>query len=243
VTICREWSLVKNEAEIRRLRPLYCRSWSCDVCAPKRRLQLMAACAGGVPNRFITLTVNPRIGESPEQRLALLARAWRVTVQRLRRRYPDSTIDYFAIVEATKAGEPHLHILFRGPFVPQAYLSACMSEIIDSPIVDIRAIKSQKHVINYVAKYITKAPALFGTCKRYWSSRTYEVDPIAKPAKKAHDYIPWTIDRRHLVEILTEWMREGFVSRRDKDDLIIGIRPPPRAGGAPFGLSAPEAAR
>lgn len=240
MTICREWSLVKNEAEIRRLRPLYCRSWSCDVCAPLRRRQLMAACAGGVPNRFITLTVNPRIGETPETRLRLLARAWRVTVQRLRRRYIGKTIDYFAIVEETKAGEPHLHILFRGPFVPQAYLSQCMGEIIDSPIVDIRAIKSQKHVINYVAKYITKAPAQFGTAKRYWCSRTYELDPLPKVAKDDPYYVPWVIDQRPLIQIIEAWMRDGFVSRRESDDIIIGIRPPPDAGGARFGTVSAE---
>jgi len=242
VTICREWSLVKNEHEIRRLRPLYCRSWNCDVCAPRRRAQLMAACAAGNPNRFITLTVNPRVGESPSHRLSLLARAWRVTVQRLRRRYPTKRIDYFAIVEETQAGEPHLHILFRGPYVPQAYLSQCMAEIISSPIVDIRKIKNVRETIRYVAKYVTKAPARFGDNKRYWSSRTYEEAPRIKSQSDDGLTVKWSIDRRPLIEILTEWMREGFLSRRDTDDVIIGWLPPPGAGGAAVGLRPPETA-
>ncbi len=111
-----------------------------------------------------------------------------------------------------------------------------MGEIIDSPIVDIRAIKSQKHVINYVAKYITKAPAQFGTAKRYWCSRTYELDPISKPKKKDPNYVAWQVDQRPLLEILTAWMRDGFVSRRDEYDTLIGFRPPPGGRSALVGL-------
>jgi len=236
MTICREWSLVKSEPEIRRLRPLFCRSWTCDVCAPRRRLQLMAAAASGQPNRFITLTISPDVGVSPAERLLLLSRAWRVTVQRLRRLHPTKTIDYLAIVEGTKNGEPHLHILFRGPWVSQSYLSDCMREIISSPIVDIRAIKSQRHVINYVAKYITKAPAQFGTAKRYWQSRTYEIAKEPRPEASEPPAYRWTIDRRPLHEILHDWMREGYISRRDRGDSIVGFLSPPGESDARFGL-------
>jgi len=228
MTICREWSLVKNDAEIRKLRPLYCRSWTCDICAPRRRLQLMAACASGDPNRFITITVNPRIGTSPADRLRLLARAWRVAVQRIRRRYPEYAFNYFAIVEATENGEPHLHILVRGTFIPQAWLSAVMGEIIDSPIVDIRKIKNRKQVISYVAKYVTKAPAQFGTSKRYWHSRDYEIDKPQKSETPADAGVPWIVDQRPLMEILKEWTRANYAVRRESDDLLIGFLSPPR---------------
>lgn len=202
----------------------------------------MAACAAGNPNRFITLTVNPRIGDSPAHRLSLLARAWRVTVQRLRRRYVGKTIDYFAIVEETQKGEPHLHILFRGPFVPQAYLSQCMAEIIESPIVDIRKIKNVRETIRYVAKYVTKAPARFGDNKRYWSSRTYDTEPLVKSERTDDGSVKWAIDQRPLVEILSEWMRDGYLFRREEHDVMVGWLAPPGAGGALVGLRSVETA-
>jgi len=234
MTICRDWSIVKYESETRHCRPLYCRSWSCDVCQPKRRAQLMANAAAGAPNRFLTLTVNPTIGDSPEQRLRLLARAWRVAVQRLRRLYGPKSIDYLAIVEETKQGEPHLHVLLRSVYIPQPLISSIMRELIDSPIVDIRAIKSIKHVVHYIAKYIAKAPAQFGKSKRYWSSRTWEVDSRKPQGNKDPDGIKWVIEMRTIEAIVTDWIHTGWLARKDRDDLIIawpfGGSPPRRAG-------------
>jgi len=237
MTICREWSLVKYEPDARRIRPLYCRSWTCDVCAPKRREQLMANAASGAPNRFLTLTVSPTIGSDPADRLRKLARAWRVCVQRLRRLYGKDSIDYLAIVEETKLGEPHLHILLRSVFLPQKLLSSIMGELIDSPIVDIRAIKNVQHVVRYVAKYITKAPAQFGTAKRYWSSRTWELVKFNKPKAQDPMSAPWMIEQRRWETIIIEWCNEGYAPRRDRGDTIIAILPsrsPPRAAPSPI---------
>lgn len=232
MTICRDWSLVKYEAHQRHCRPLYCRSWSCEVCQPRRRAQLMAQAAGGNPNRFLTLTVNPAIGDSPSDRLRLLARAWRVAVQRLRRAFPGKTIDYLAIVEETKQGEPHLHLLLRAPFIPQGLISAIMGELIESPIVDIRAIKNVRHVIRYVAKYITKAPAQFGTAKRYWCSRTWEAAPPAKTDEKDPLAAKWEVEQRSIHQILSDWLHSGWMARKERDELIVAWpqwEPPPNA--------------
>jgi len=159
----------------------------------------------------------------------MLARAWRIVVQRLRRKYVNATINYFVIVEATKRGEPHLHILLRSPYIPQALLSDYMGEILSSPIVDIRLVKSQREVVRYITKYITKDPHRFGTCKRYWSSRDYECDKSFRKAKAERLAYPWTIDRRPVYQILSEWVNEGYYPRRERGDVIIGIgiRAPP----------------
>jgi len=223
MSLCREWSLVKHTLEARHVKPLVCRSWGCEYCQPMRRQRLMAQAAGGLPNRFLTLTVNPEIGTDPADRLRLLARAWRVTVQRLRRRYGNDRINYFAVVEETKQGEPHLHILLRAPYIPQAYISDCMKEIIDSPIVDIRAVRGTRQVVTYVAKYIAKAPAQFGTAKRYWCSRTWEIGGEDYKPSANGEKPRWHIDRRHWQEILTEWIHDGYAPRKDNGDVIIAI--------------------
>lgn len=190
----------------------------------------MALAASGQPTRFLTLTINPIEGRNPAHRLRLLSHAWRVIVQRLRRRYPRSNIDYLAIVEETKLHEPHLHILLRSPYIAQSLLSDWMGEIVNSPIVDIRLIRNQREVVRYVAKYITKAPAQFGTAKRYWSSRTYEIDKTHKPERNKDRLYPWLIARVPMSAIVQEWLDRGYRVYRESDDQLMAMagRDPPR---------------
>lgn len=223
VSLCRQWTLVKNLDVARYAKPLPCRSWTCDHCAPKRRAQLMARAAAGQPTRFVTLTVNPETYDSPESRLLHLANAWRTVVKRIRRLHPDSEVEYLAIVEQTKAGEPHLHILLRSPFIPRNWLGQAMYDLINAPIVDIRLIRDPRHVIRYVAKYVTKAPARLGTCKRYWTSQSWE-GPRSEPGEKDPSIGPgWILDQRPIRDIITEWLWEGYAPRRHREETLIGI--------------------
>jgi len=224
MSLCREWSLVKHLPEQRYCKPLYCRSWGCEECGPMRRRRLMAMAAGGEPTRFCTLTVNPSEGESPEQRLAALSNAWRLVVKRLRRLHPSEPVEYLAIVEQTKAGEPHLHILLRSPFVPQAWLSAAMSELINAPIVDIRLIRHAAEVIRYVAKYVTKAPAKMGSAKRYWSSQGYNIPETPTGSTDPSIGPGWTIDKRPLHFIIEEWLYDSYQARHHRGDVLVGFR-------------------
>lgn len=210
MSLCTEWSLVKLTEGSNRCRPLYCRSWGCDTCRPKRKSQLLALAASGEPQRFLTLTVNPATGTDPESRLKSLSHAWKVLVKRLRRLYGDKAIEYLAVVEETKRGEPHLHILLRSPFIPWSLISAAMDELINAPIVDIRKIRNQRQVVSYVAKYITKAPAQFGKSKRYWHSKAYELDKLARELFEVDPSERWKIDRRSIGEILREWWQPGW---------------------------------
>lgn len=184
----------------------------------------MALAASGEPVRFLTLTVNPKHSESPYDRLRGLSDAWRTVVKRLRRRYPNAAIEYLAIVEATKAGEPHLHILLRAPFIPQGYLSACMAELIEAPVVDIRKIRNVREVIRYVAKYIAKAPAQFGQAKRYWCSQGWQLPADTHRQEETSYAAPWRIDKRCLGEILTEWIYEGYAPRKLTETTMVGFK-------------------
>lgn len=183
----------------------------------------MAKAASGAPERFLTLTANPAVGSDPDERLLMLARAWRIVVQRLRRRFPGQAVQYLAVVEATKRGEPHLHILLRSPWIPQSFLSACMAEIMDSPIVDIRQVRNQREVIRYVAKYITKAPHHFGTCKRYWSSQGWELGADTREGRK--ELLPgtWQVLQKCMFEVLNDWYHEGYAGRLDHGDTIYAV--------------------
>ena len=223
MTICRQYTLVKHHPDFKLVKCLKCRAWNCEFCAPERKAQLMALAASGEPQRFVTLTVNPRVGSDPENRLRLLSRAWRLCVKRLRRQNPHIPVEYLAIVEETKKGEPHLHILLRSAYVPQQFISSVMAELIDSPIVDIRAIRNQGEVIRYVAKYITKAPKQFGQCKRYWSSRNYELDKPEKITDEATAQTWYEVVKRPIDHYLYDLACQGFRFRRDDPDTIIAV--------------------
>jgi len=222
LTLCREWSLVKHLDSQRFVKPLRCRSWSCAECAPMRKRRLMALAASGEPIRFLTLTVNPHRDGTPETRLLELANAWRITIKRLRRLHPHEPIEYLAIVEETKNHEPHLHILLRSPFIQQRYLSECMASLIDAPIVDIRRIRNPREVIRYVAKYVTKAPARIGQCKRYWASQGYELDKEQQAVLDPAIGPGWTLDKRPVVDIITDWLYDSYQAQHHKGDTLVG---------------------
>ena len=170
---CAEWSLVKHEGIKRTITPLYCNAWTCDVCQPRRRARLFRQAADGHPDTFITLTSNPAVGYSPDERAQALSEAWRVIVRRAKAKYGYTTIPYLCVFEATKYGEPHLHILARCAWLDQRWLSEQMDILTQAPVVDIRRIASQRQAAAYVAKYVGKDPHHFAGTKRYWMTRDY----------------------------------------------------------------------
>jgi len=151
----------------------------------------------------------------------MLARAWRIIVKRLRRMYPRSTIEYLAVVEATKKGEPHLHILYAGPFIAFRTLSSWMAELTQSPIVDIRKIRNPREVVRYVGKYITKKPEQFGTSKRYWSSQHYAPKFEPQPDLTIPQDVPWLLSRNNVSKIRAEFLDRGYTVYRTGDDMFF----------------------
>lgn len=166
-------TIVKQQAGSVKAIKVTCRSWGCPDCAPGRRRQLMLQAKEGEPERFITLTVNPHWFNSPEERAAKLVHAWRLIRRRFLKLKPNNQCEFLAVFEKTKLGEPHLHIVQRGSFMPQGWLSRQLEELIGAKIVDIRYIRDRKKVMFYVTKYIGKAAQQFASLKRYWRSKRY----------------------------------------------------------------------
>lgn len=192
---CGTTTIAIRKGEEARIFPLTCRSWSCPSCAPKRRRKLIAEAMEGQPTRFVTLTVNPNWFGSPEERGAKIARAWRDYVRWFRLKYPKRELQYLVVLELTRLGEPHLHIVCRSGWIDQKELSKWMAKSIGAPVVDIRIVKGKKDVAKYVTKYISKRPIKLGTLKRYWRSSGY-LDKAARDAKKLANRpeAVWVID-------------------------------------------------
>lgn len=228
MTVCGGWSLVAHRSTGTTAITLWCRSWTCPDCAPFRAAALKRLGMDGNPTTFITLTVNPAKGESPESRARALSNAWRVITKRARRKFTKAKLEFLAVFEETKKGEPHLHILARAPYIPQRWLSDQMRELIDAPIVDIRRVHQKKEAAKYIGKYVGKGPKPFAALKRYWSSPGYDLEREAKRAAKADRLGGWRVWKEPLVVIAdiwrSQWQQVEWVS---DTELWSGVGAPP----------------
>lgn len=111
--------------------------------------------------------------------------------------------------EATKKGEPHLHLLLRAPFIPQKWLSEQMNELIEAPIVDIRKVGHARNAGRYVAKYVGKGPKPFAALKRYWTSQGYNLEEKRKRRSPEDGGDHWWIEREPLWLLFEKWHTRG----------------------------------
>lgn len=227
MTLCAESVLVNQGDASARAVTMYCRSWHCDICNPRRQKQLIAAIADGQPQRLLTLTTRWRKDQPPTREAKFMALAFRQLIRKIRKRWPGVDHQYFAVFEAHKTGWPHLHVALRGCFIPWRWLSETWEELTGSPGVDIRYVPNVKKCAGYVAKYMGKDTQRFGTCKRYWRSKNWEVDP---PEEKGEDgrwssiWEPRNVTIHWLAET---WSTMGWLLWRNGDTLYGGADPPP----------------
>lgn len=234
--LCAQFLLVKPGDRSDDVLPLACRAWDCQYCAPRRKARLIAQAAAGNPNKLLTLTAKPKEGETPTERLTLLHTAWKKLTKRIMRKYHWPKLHYLAVVEKTKRGEPHLHILLRCGFIPQRWLSAQMQELAGAPVVDIRAIHNARHAIRYVTKYIGKAPGKFGTHQRYWMSRDWEQVKVDDDTTNQYDPYTMHITRQSWRDFIYDRHSTGWTVEQLDTGWFRWHRPGAR--GAPPGDEA-----
>lgn len=128
-----------------------CGSWKCDQCSVSnrrafiKRLRLGLAVQGsGEQPKFLTLTSAP--GERPYESRERLARRFAELRRRLGRAFPGSECEYGGVVETTRRGAVHFHVVLRGvPFMPSGPGSP-WSRLAErcgfGPVVDIRRARS-----------------------------------------------------------------------------------------------------
>lgn len=206
---CGSRSLVKRKGNIGHVIPLRCRSWGCTTCAPRRRARLIHEAKAGEPNRFVTLTVNPHWFSGPEERALELAKAWRAYVRWYRKKYTALKLEYLCVMELTKLGEPHLHILCRSGWIDFKELSKFLADRMGAPHVYIEAIQRKTAVAQYVAKYISKRNIKLGTCKRYWRSSNYLRESNRARARRMRGGATYTVVSWSAVDLRRKL--RGFV--------------------------------
>jgi hypothetical protein len=133
--------------------PMRCKRWSCPVCGPRKVKATLARARKGMDLgvcRSFTLT-SPGT-EDAETSYAKFPERWKRFRMRVDRRF--GPIEYLAVVERQKRGAAHVHVVYRGPYIPQQWLSRVAAECGFGPIADIR--RSNPQLMRYLAKYLTK---------------------------------------------------------------------------------------
>jgi len=226
MTLCTDLTLVKVETDHITVAPLRCRCWTCDHCQPVRQAKLVEEGMAGHPNMFLTLTVRPHFGRSPEWHARALVKAWRTVRRRAIKKYRYKSLPFMAVFEATQKGMPHLHILARCKWLDQAWLSDQMGQLLASPIVDVRRVDNPDRSVRYVAKYVGKEPHHFGTTKRYWRSLDYlapadDEQPLTPP------WTDWKVIREPFYDVAAFYMRNGWCIETWKKEEMHLTRAPP----------------
>lgn len=161
-------------------RRVNCGVWTCSYCGPrrarlaKRRIREEAAKLGLC--YFWTLTLAPRVFDSPEDRVRHLRRVFNKFREYLKRVY-GVALSYICVLEFTQRDVPHLHVLFDR-YIPHEWVSATWDRLGGGQVVLVKRVEVQR-VARYLSKYLTKDLLLSapkGT-RRITTSRSIKLFP------------------------------------------------------------------
>ena len=217
---CGEATLVNPTIGSGRAVTLFCKCCGCRTCNPGYRKRLKALLLAGEPDMLLTLTAGPKAGDTTAQAIATLKRGWQILRRRMAKRLDLESLPFHVVVEATKKGRPHLHILCRAKFVKQAWLSNQMKALAGSPIVHVTRIWSQRHAAAYLGKYLTKVDRRFPGSHRHWGSQNYCLDAPDNPPERPATAGRWRVDRRSLRALESELKAAQYLTHPDGNTLI-----------------------
>jgi len=152
-----------------------CKRWGCRVCGERKARSLAMRVAEAKPNRFMTLTVNPACEASPRSAWQRNTPSIPRLVKKLRMLSPE--LEYFRVLEVTKAGWPHWHFLLRSGFLAQRKVSQLWEELSGARIVDIRQVEKSFAAYRYCVKYLAKQKYVPWTNRRVTWSRNFFPPP------------------------------------------------------------------
>jgi hypothetical protein len=139
---------------------------------------------------FLTLTMKPGEGLTPEAAAQEFVDAWRMLRQYLCRKLERKSLTFLAVFEAHESGLPHLHILLRSKYISRDLIQKWWESRTGSWNVDIRRVHNPRQRASYVSKYVASRPAQFGSLKRYWCSQDWD-PPKADPDPNQGEEVAW----------------------------------------------------
>ena len=212
---CPNGSIVLTHSGNVNVLPARCNRWNCKNCGPRKARRLRARLEQTNPSRLITLTLRPDPSLTPAEMLQKANRAWSILWRRYRRRFGAKARGYAKIVELTKAGTPHLHIIASVPFIHHRQLSAEWRELTGSYIVDIRVVKKSKGISGYLTSYLTKALEVPRGMRKWSAARAYV--PPEPERELAEGEIPpdARYERPRALVIIATYLQAGYEMHGD----------------------------
>lgn len=238
---CGKGALLGQHPETGRLAliPMCCKRWTCPACA--RRLSRMWAkrAVQAKPERFLTITVDPALHESPLaaydalkaafQKMVLLWRKPKIKDGKILR--PEKVFEYMAMWEVQPGtGMPHLHVLQKGDYLPHKWVSAFMQRAKIGTVADIRRIDNAEKAAAYVVKYTQKAgPSikdLIGRNRLIMCSQKFFAKDIIQPEAKQFDGYIWTHLMTDAATCLMKLVKtSGYQINADRWPAIVELVP------------------
>ena len=164
---CGAGVIVRRDGDQTTVRPILCDRWSCALCGPRRAAWLKRQIARTVDREglthFWTLTLR-RYGDealTPAESVVQFARiqaCWNRARLALSRRAKGEGVElkYVWVIETTKAGMPHLHLLTNYDPGRSVLSAVWMKATGDSWVTDDEPIRDEGNAANYIAKYCTE---------------------------------------------------------------------------------------
>ena len=168
--------------------------------------------------------------EKPGPAAREMTKHWRAARRSIEAHYGGVKGEYLTVVEATKRGWPHLHVLTTRRWIDQRWLSELWERLTGAKIVDIRRVVNARMQASYVAKYLGKAPHRFLNCKRYYFTRGYL--PKNDKPKSALD---WTLATHetlngNVLVMMIALKQSGNTLIEAQDGFYVFEHPPPYCG-------------
>ena len=193
-------------------RRVNCGSWTCSYCGPKKarlakyRIRVVAEEMGLC--YFWTLTMRERKFANPKERVLYVRKVFNKLREYLRREY-GTPPNYVCVLEFTKKGAPHLHVLFDRR-IEHAWMSATWDRLGAGYVVWVKRVKVNK-VARYLSKYLTKELLLSAPkgARRITTSRSIKLFP------KFKSEIVWEFLRESIWSLLATHRAANFNRQAD----------------------------
>ena len=212
--------------------PMPCKSWDCPTCGPRKRSMWIARLAAGQPEREMTLTCPVGKFASPRHAAIAMKTAFSKLVIRIRKKW--GVVHYALVWELTAKHVPHCHVLMRGAYIAQKWISKQWDLLGIGPIVYINSVKGTKLHAAHACKYLSKSNGQ--TAHTLAPLRVIQVSPgyvlpSEKPLPPAQypDYV-WVWDKRPAFLVALDFKEHIYttgVIPHDDGTIEIAMHPHP----------------
>lgn len=221
-----------------------CKMWDCPACGPKVlsavKMRMEYGCLRQKHLLFITLTFRKEFDDIRESATSV-GTAWRRWLYYLKKLPQWKTMTWFKVIEVTKKGQPHLHLLVGGISLRKEEaardaINAWMrATSFRSYIVDVQAVLGESGAAAYLSKYMAKGLQgrkdlqALGFSRRWSRSRNWPSPGDLKLKGIVDDrleVLDWTPATRHYgKEILAikDRSETSTFLERTGDDLALAL--------------------